>query len=171
MRARSLTDDLSESLCRLDELAERHREAQAHQVARERLAFLHELLQALEAELTELHAACEALQGRRVDSSWEDIWRDTCLELQRYAPELFASPGPSKALIAANADLLRLVANASMALTLARERRRQLSTLDGRPLGSRPSGRQAAGDVVANQAVPPVEIETLPGVTHLPDDA
>lgn len=115
------------------ELEERDRAGRAHTEVRARLAYVHQLLGSLEAELGALRREAEG------DPSHERAWRDTAAELRARAPASLGAP--AAALVAGNLDLLRLVEYTSASIALVQERRLMLRRLA--PTGR--DGGDAAG--------------------------
>lgn len=121
----SLSDELAATLGAVDELARRHRAAEAYDTALARTDFLYDLLDRLAGELQGLRRAAEDLGG-------EETWRSTCRELGTAAPETLRSP--AQALTLGDLELLRLVAYTGAAIALARERRVALESERGNGL-------------------------------------
>lgn len=114
MEAPSLITQLDEVLTEVHALAVRDQEGQAYELVQERMAFLHDHLQRLEAALAAFRA--EAVATPEGFALWQQTQRD----LRQRAPDGFEAPG--KALLAGGVDLLKLVEYTGAALALVQER-------------------------------------------------
>lgn len=122
MDERPLHATIAATLDEVADLAERDRAGRAHEEVQARLAFLHDLLRRLSADLAALRREADGAPGGAV------IWRETLAELRAREPAALRQP--SAALLAGDLDLLRLVEYTGAALALVNERR---ATLRSRP--------------------------------------
>lgn len=121
----SLLDELSETFATLNELAARYQAAQEHAATQERLAFLQTLAQRLHSELEQFKQATSA--GDATNTSGTALWRETWVTLHKHEPAALRSP--ARALVAADPDLLNVVAYLSWATAYVREQRTHLDAL------------------------------------------
>jgi hypothetical protein len=129
MDNRPLSAMIADVLGEVEELAERDLAGRAHEEVQARLAFLHDLLRRLSADLVALRREAAEVSGGDV------ILRETRAELRAREPA--AMRQPSAALLAGDLDLLRLVEYTGAAITLVNERR---ATLRSRPALERVAG-------------------------------
>lgn len=120
MDERALTEAITGSLREVARLEELDRAGRAYAEVQGRLAFLHDLIRRLEAELVALRAEAAG------DESGEKLWHLTRQELRIRAPSDLRAP--ALALVAGDVDLLRLVEYTGAAIALVQERRAQLRT-------------------------------------------
>ncbi len=113
-----LSEQISAVLDEVAELEARDRAGRNHDEVRARLAYLHQLLGSLEAELGALRRAADGVPAH------ERVWRDTVAALQARAPAALCAP--AAALTAGDLDLLRLVEYTSASIALVKERRATL---------------------------------------------
>lgn len=121
MDDRPLATVIATTLHEVAELEERDRAGRAHAEVRARLAYVHQLLGSLEAELGALRREATG------DPAHERVWRDTTAALRARAPASLSAP--AAALVGGDLDLLRLVEYTSASITLVQERRFMLSRL------------------------------------------
>lgn len=115
MDDRPLAAMIGATLQEVAELEERDRAGRAHAEVRARLAYVHQLFGALEAELGALRRDADG------DPTRERVWRDTAAGLRARAPASLGAP--AAALVAGDLDLLRLVEYTSASIALVQERR------------------------------------------------
>jgi hypothetical protein len=114
VEAPSLITQLDHVLTEVHDLAVRDQEGQAYVLVQERMAFLHDHLQRLDAALA---AFCDEAVATPEGVA---LWEQTQRELRQRAPVGFEAPG--KALLAGGVDLLKLVEYTGAALALVQER-------------------------------------------------
>jgi hypothetical protein len=124
MPERPITASLDSTFASLDDLLRRDADAEAHQEAQERLAYLYEHVQAMQAALRRLRAA--AALAAALDPGYDaaSLWAQTARELRSGAPVEFRTPG--RALVGGHLDLLRLVTYTAASTAVANERDRQI---------------------------------------------
>jgi hypothetical protein len=121
----SLLDELRETFATLNGLAARYQAAQEHAATQERLAFLQMLAQHLQSELDQLKQATSV--GDATSTNGTALWRETCAILHQHEPAALRSP--ARALVAADPDLLKVVAYLSWATAYVRQQRTHLDAL------------------------------------------
>jgi hypothetical protein len=125
MAESSLLDELRETFATLNGLVARYQAAQEHAATQERLAFLQTLAQRLQSELEQFKQATSV--GDATSTNGTALWRETCATLNKHEPAALRSP--ARALVAADPDLLKVVAYLSWATAYVRQQRTHLDAL------------------------------------------
>jgi hypothetical protein len=89
------------------------------------LAFLQTLAQRLQSELEQFKQATSV--GDATSTNGTALWRETCATLNKHEPAALRSP--ARALVAADPDLLKVVAYLSWATAYVRQQRTHLDAL------------------------------------------
>lgn len=121
MTEQLLTDELAATLSTLDKLAAQHRQAEAYDLKREQLTFVHSLLRELLTELRVLRLVVMIQQHVGSSGDESQLRQQTLRTLQARASAAFKAVG--RAIADGGIDLLQLVDFASAARAIVQERR------------------------------------------------
>ncbi len=129
-----LTDVLTETLARLNQMQEAHAHAQAYEAAQQRTSHLHVRTQQLENELTGMRVLTESLAGLSCAPSVLQLQRATLSDLKKSRPRSMGQLG--RHLVDNDLGLLEIAEYLGWCIALAQERRAQAAEIVLAYLGS-----------------------------------
>lgn len=156
----SLTAELAASFDTLDDLIAQHRKSEAHDIALERVHYLHAQLQSLRSELRALRRCADIARRLSRGIQEANLWRQTIDDLRRQLPQALQSP--AQTIEAGDSALLDLVSSVAAAGALVRERRARLVAALEPALGSMIDGCANLSAADATAVIAALEMIDLP---------